>query len=65
MEFIISFVVFSLVCFLMALGVIFSQKKLQGSCGGLASIGIEKRCDCADSCATTTKLYQITEPQGE
>ena len=62
MEFIISFAVFLLVFLLMAFGVIFSHKKLQGSCGGLASIGIDKSCDCEDSCASTPRLYQIKEP---
>lgn len=62
MEFIISFVVFLLVVLMMAVGVIFARKKLKGSCGGLASIGIEKRCDCEDTCENTPRLYQIKEP---
>lgn len=63
MEFILSFIVFFLVFLLMALGVIFSHKSLKGSCGGLATIGIEKRCNCVDSCESTTRLYHIKEPQ--
>ncbi len=63
MEFIISFSVFLLFFAVMAVGVIFGQKKLQGSCGGLASVGIEKSCDCAENCENMPRLYQIKEPQ--
>jgi len=65
MAFIITFVVFCLVFLCMALGVIFANKSLTGSCGGLASIGIKKRCDCIDSCTAPVRLYQIQEPQNK
>lgn len=65
MEFIISFAVFLLVVLMMAIGVIFSHKKLKGSCGGLASVGIEKSCDCEESCDNASRLYQIQEPNRE
>ena len=63
MEFIISFVVFVVVVLAMALGMIFGQKQLKGSCGGLSNVGIEKSCDCEDSCEAPPRLYQIKEPQ--
>ncbi|NUW72113.1 (Na+)-NQR maturation NqrM [Vibrio mediterranei] len=48
----------------MAIGVMFKRKAIQGSCGGLASAGIDGECDCKDKCATTYKtLYQIQEPR--
>lgn len=62
MEFLIAFVVFIVVVLFMALGVIFSQKRLQGSCGGLAAIDIERSCDCVDVCDEHQQLYQIQEP---
>lgn len=62
MEFLIAFVVFVVVVLFMALGVIFSQKRLQGSCGGLAAIDIERSCDCVDVCDEHQNLYQIQEP---
>ena len=34
----------------MALGVIFSNRRIQGSCGGLAALGMEKACDCDKPC---------------
>ena len=34
----------------MAVGYIFQKKTLAGSCGGLASMGIDKACDCDDPC---------------
>ncbi|WP_022940184.1 (Na+)-NQR maturation NqrM [Psychromonas hadalis] len=46
----------------MSIGVIFSQKRIKGSCGGLASVGIDKSCDCEDSCEASIRLYQIQEP---
>lgn len=63
MEFIITFVVFVVVVVAMALGVIFGKKQLKGSCGGLSSVGIEKSCDCEDSCEAPPRLYQIKEPE--
>lgn len=62
MEFIITFFVFLLVIIAMAIGVIFGKKRIQGSCGGLASVGIEKSCDCEEVCAEHQTLYQIQEP---
>ena len=44
--FIATFILF-LVAFLgMSLGYIIERKSIQGSCGGLSSIGVEKVCDC-------------------
>jgi hypothetical protein len=34
----------------MAVGYIFQNRTLSGSCGGLASVGIEKACDCDNPC---------------
>ncbi|MFT6926584.1 MAG: hypothetical protein ACJAZP_002200 [Psychromonas sp.] len=63
MEFIITFFIFLLVIIGLALGVIFGRKSLQGSCGGLASVGIEKSCDCEKVCDQHQTLYQIQEPE--
>lgn len=64
MEFIISFVVFLMVVLIMAIGVILGKRKIQGSCGGLANVGIEKSCDCDTSCNNEVpRLYTIQEPK--
>ena len=63
MEFIITFFIFLLVIVAMAIGVIFGRKRIQGSCGGLASVGIEKSCDCEVTCEQKQALYQIQEPK--
>jgi hypothetical protein len=46
MIFVITFVVLSLFIFLMAVGVIFNNKPLKGSCGGLGRIMGEKCAFC-------------------
>ena len=48
--FLFAFILFLLAFFGMALGYIVKRKSIQGSCGGLGSIGIEKECDCPEPC---------------
>lgn len=54
--FIVIFIVLALVMALMAIGVMFGRKPLQGSCGGLGAVGVEKACGCKDGgCANEPK----------
>jgi hypothetical protein len=53
--FIATFMVFLLVILAMAIGYIFNNKTIGGSCGGLASVGIEKECDCPAPCDNRKK----------
>lgn len=48
--FFLTFGFFVVVVVAMAVGYIFQQKTLAGSCGGLGSLGIDKACDCDDPC---------------
>ncbi|MEP4890349.1 MAG: (Na+)-NQR maturation NqrM [Aliiglaciecola sp.] len=48
--FILAFVFFLVVVLAMAVGYIFQQKTISGSCGGLGAIGISKACDCPEPC---------------
>jgi hypothetical protein len=50
MIFLITFVFFLVVGTGMAVGYIFQNKTLAGSCGGLASVGIDKECNCDNPC---------------
>ncbi len=50
MMFLITLGFFLVVVVAMAVGYIFQQKSLAGSCGGLSSIGIDKACDCKKPC---------------
>ncbi len=50
MIFFITFGFFLVIVLAMAVGYIFQQKSLAGSCGGLSSMGIEKVCDCDNPC---------------
>ncbi|MGL4826468.1 MAG: (Na+)-NQR maturation NqrM [Vibrionaceae bacterium] len=53
--FVITFGVFLLVIFGMAIGFIVHRKKLTGSCGGLGAVGIEKECNCPTPCEARKK----------
>lgn len=59
--FLITFGIFIIVILLMALGVVFGRKEIQGSCGGLNTVGVDKVCNCETAC-NEHKLYQISEP---
>ncbi|WP_076418581.1 MULTISPECIES: (Na+)-NQR maturation NqrM [Colwelliaceae] len=48
--FLITLCFFLVVVAAMAVGYIFQNKTLAGSCGGLSSMGIEKACDCDNPC---------------
>ncbi|GGP79096.1 hypothetical protein GCM10009410_09370 [Shewanella ulleungensis] len=62
MEFMMTFIVFILFFAVMALGILLGRKPIQGSCAGLANVGIEKSCDCEVTCEEHKILYQIQEP---
>ncbi len=50
MEFVLAFVIFVIAVAGMAIGVIISRKRLQGSCGGLASLRDEHGKSACDLC---------------
>ena len=56
--FIATFIVFLVVIIAMAIGYIFNKKTIGGSCGGLASVGIDKECDCPEPCDNRKKKNQ-------
>lgn len=53
--FIATFAIFLLVIFGMSLGVLIKRKTLQGSCGGISALGLEKVCDCPEPCDARKK----------
>ena len=53
--FIAAFILFLLAFLGMSLGYIIKRKKIQGSCGGLGTIGVEKVCDCPEPCDARKK----------
>ncbi|MFA3759891.1 (Na+)-NQR maturation NqrM [Yersinia sp. 2544 StPb PI] len=53
--FIASFVFFLLAIGGMSLGYIVKRKTLQGSCGGITGLGMEKVCDCPEPCDSRKK----------
>ncbi|MDF2152975.1 (Na+)-NQR maturation NqrM [Vibrio sp. CAU 1672] len=63
MVWLLAFLAFLLVILLMSLGVIVSNKRIKGSCGGLGNVGVDKVCNCETSCSEPERrLYQIAEP---
>ncbi len=48
--FLINFDMFLVIIFAMEFGYIFQKKVVNGSCGGLGSVGIEKVCSCPEPC---------------
>ncbi|CAG9295289.1 (Na+)-NQR maturation NqrM [Celerinatantimonas diazotrophica] len=61
--FLLAFVLFLIISLLLSLGVLAHRKPIQGSCGGLSSIGVDRVCDCETPCEEHAKLYQISEPE--
>lgn len=58
-----AFGLFLILVVLMSIGVLMRRKPIQGSCGGLSSVGVDKVCDCETTCEEhQSKLYQIQEP---
>ena len=53
--FLATFVIFVLVVFGMSLGYLVKRKTLQGSSGGISSLGMEKVCDCPEPCDARKK----------
>ncbi|EKO3397513.1 (Na+)-NQR maturation NqrM [Vibrio fluvialis] len=63
MTYLFAFGLFLILVVLMSIGVLMRRKPIQGSCGGLSSVGVDKVCDCETTCeAHQSKLYQIQEP---
>ncbi|MGF1751757.1 (Na+)-NQR maturation NqrM [Vibrio cionasavignyae] len=63
MTYLISFVVFLIITALMAVGVMLKRQAIQGSCGGLANLEIERECHCVETCDEHRRvLYHIQEP---
>ncbi len=61
--FLITFVVMLIVVAIMAVGYIFQQKKIKGSCGGISDLGLEKVCDCDEPCDKRKELIKRLEEQ--
>ncbi|MCS2164157.1 (Na+)-NQR maturation NqrM [Scandinavium manionii] len=53
--FLATFAVFLLVVLGMSLGYLVKHKSIQGSCGGISSLGLEKVCDCPEPCDARKK----------
>ncbi len=63
MTYLFAFGLFLILVVLMSIGVLMRRKPIQGSCGGLSSVGVDKVCDCETTCEEhQSKLYQIQEP---
>ena len=62
MVYVATFLVFLITIILMAIGVIFHRRSIQGSCGGLNQVDIERVCNCETTCEEHSRvLYKIQE----
>ncbi|MFM2482240.1 (Na+)-NQR maturation NqrM [Celerinatantimonas sp. YJH-8] len=59
--FLITFGVFLFVIAIMAVGYVFQRKTIAGSCGGIASLGLKKVCDCPEPCDRRKALMAKAE----
>ncbi|MDN7124668.1 (Na+)-NQR maturation NqrM [Pseudidiomarina terrestris] len=48
--FLLVFGIFLVVVLAMSVGFIVQRKTISGSCGGIASLGMDKACDCDEPC---------------
>ena len=55
LTFLATFADFLLVVLGMSLGWIIKRKSIQGSCGGISALGMEKVCDCPEPCDARKK----------
>ncbi|KAA9002457.1 (Na+)-NQR maturation NqrM [Affinibrenneria salicis] len=56
--FIASFVFFLLIVAGMSVGYIVKRQSLQGSCGGIGALGVEKVCECPEPCDARKKRLE-------
>ncbi|GGA71229.1 hypothetical protein GCM10011369_11240 [Neiella marina] len=50
LTFVITFAVLLLIVAAMSIGYLVQRKTISGSCGGIASLGLDKVCDCPEPC---------------
>ena len=55
LTFLLTLAMFVLGVFGMSLGWLIKRKSIQGSCGGISSLGMEKVCDCPEPCDARKK----------
>lgn len=55
LTFLATFAVFLLAVLGMSLGWLIKRKSIQGSCGGISALGMEKVCDCPEPCDARKK----------
>lgn len=61
--FFITLALFLIVFAAMSIGYIVQQKSLAGSCGGLASVGVEKACNCDKPCEKRIERERVAAEQ--
>ncbi len=54
----ITFAAFLVIFSFLAIGYIVQRKKIHGSCGGIAAIGLKKECDCPEPCEARKKMMR-------
>lgn len=65
MIFLYTLIIFALFFLLAGIGYIFQKKVINGSCGGLANVGVDKVCSCENPCFKRRIKNKIAELRGE
>ena len=63
--FLYTLIIFGLFFLLGAVGYIFQKKVINGSCGGLANVGVDKVCSCEKPCFKRRIRNKIAELKGD
>lgn len=64
MVWLFTFLGFLAIILLMSLGVIFHNKRIQGSCGGLNNVGVDKVCNC-ENYLCRQRAPSLSDPRAE
>ena len=65
--FVMTFAVMLIFVLLMALGYLFKGRSLEGSCGGISDLGLDKVCACEEPCDKRKELMrrQVEQEKAE
>ncbi|GGI77173.1 (Na+)-NQR maturation NqrM [Shewanella gelidii] len=64
-EFFVTFGLLITTVLLMSVGYIVKRRSINGSCGGLASVGVDKVCNCPEPCSKRKARMAVESTLGK